>query len=244
MFKNFSFLQSRGKLKLLFLGSHGLRSHLSALRWASSRLRKTEDNLTKEQRKLAGEIYTHTRVLTTALNSMLLIGRLEEKDYKGRSEDISLTEALQSLTQDAEYQEMEWVISCGEAIRLRCDANLLRAMLVNLFTLSMEATQKPKKVFVNAHRENDKAYVRFYAVWELPLLAAPLAEEGPVRNRLLGGTPGLMLSLAAELASYIGGTVELEEIATEEDDLILDGTVERGPNAAGEYRIAVSLPSA
>ncbi len=245
MFKPLSFLQPRGKLKFLFLESHGLRSHLSALRWASGRLRKSDAaNLSKEQRRLVTEIYSHTRMLTTAMQSMLLVGRLEEQDYREKPEELDAALLLRSLLDSNDYQGMEWVFSCTEKLPVRCDATLLQAILVDVLTLCMEAAQMQKKIFINAHREQQEIHIRFYAVWELPILGTGPQSNAATSDRLLGGTPGLMLSLASAIAAALHGTVVLEEVATEEDDLIVDGTVERGASAAAEYRIAVVLPAA
>jgi K+-sensing histidine kinase KdpD len=105
-------------MQFLFLASHGLRSNLSALRWASGRLLKSSGNQSKEQKHLAQEIYDHTRILTTAFNAMLILGRLEEKELEMKKKELLLLPLLESLRADVQAKPLEWVIECDPHIRL------------------------------------------------------------------------------------------------------------------------------
>ena len=77
-------------------------------------------------------------------------------------------------------------------------------------------------------------------MWRLPLLQSHGA-KGARTDPAIGGTPGLTIGLASELAQATGGTVDLEELALD-DGLTEDGTVEQPPFSGAEYRIVLRLP--
>lgn len=236
--KLFSHLTPR-KLPYLFVASHGLRTHLSALRWAAGRLRRSAGPLTREQKHLVTEIYSHTRVLTTAINAMFILGRLEEKEYKVRPEVLSLCALLQELPHESAQHDVRWEVTCPDQAETFADRMILSAILSNLFILCIEATTEPRHVLVSVREEPGSLVARFSASWSMPFVTTDDSRTG---GKTLGGTPGLVLSLATELAAAIGGSVFLEEVGVDEEDLVLDGTVERGNTTVGESIIALRLP--
>jgi hypothetical protein len=241
MLESFSFLPSRRRTNILFLAGHGLRTQLSTLRWASSRLRKSSATLTKEQRHLAEEIYDHTRILTTAMNAMLLLNRLEGREYAPRPETIDLLPVLQAAGGAQEHPSAEWTFSCEPGVAVRADRSVLDHLFACLGVLCVQATTEPRKIFVSVQAGDRSVQLHMHARWELPLLVPGAADPGDAS--ILGGTPGLMLSMAREMARFLQGSVELEEIPSEDGDLVTDGTVERvSAHPPAEYRISVTLP--
>ncbi len=229
----------RGRMKVFFLQNHGFRTHLSTIRWAAGRLLKTSATLSREQRKLVQEIQSHTRILTSAFNAMVLLGRLEERDYRLHRTAFDAGTLLESVHEQCTAGALEWKLS-ALPVEMLSDRLIVEHILLSIFYLCEEAARGTCQVQMELRPDGGTLDIRWYAAWDLPVLTN-LTSSHDERQRL-GGTPGLMLSLATALAPFVGGTVELEEIALQEEDLITDGTVERDDGVASDYRLSLTLP--
>ena len=196
-----------------FLASHGLRSPLSAIRWACGRLRKTSTgDLNKEQRELVEEIHANAKTLTTVLGSMQLLGKLEDRTYKIKHEEVALANLLLSLTHGLEHaRAVEWKVSCPADMHVNVDGPVLESILVNLLTVCMESCAEPRAVSIDVTQDNGDTLIHLFAALELPFLYASAAEDKREVSRLVGGIPGLMLCLSSAMAQFLHGGVALHE---------------------------------
>lgn len=195
-----------------FLASHGLRSPLSAIRWACGRLRKSATgSLNPEQKGLIEEIHANAKVLTTVLGSMQLLGKLEDRTYKVKNDDLQLSDVLVSLSHGLEHpREMQWHVRCPAELRVRTDGPVLESILVNLLSVCTEAGMGERKACIRGDLREEAPVISIFAPLELPFLHSP-DRSGSEVSRLVGGIPGLMLCLANSMAHFLGGAVTLRE---------------------------------
>lgn len=236
--------QGRETMKNLFLESHGLRTPLTAIRWACGRLRKEVSGaLTPDQRMLVGHIAANAKTLTTALESMFLLAKLEERSHAHAERDVCLPSLLESVREKLAAPPLH--------LRLRslhqhvtADQEVLETLLRDILTIFLETpVDRERNVSVDIEAEEKSFRVTFRSSFLLPTLQMQeKASKSGEDRRLIGGIPGLMLSMAEHLAEALGGTLELQEIITGE--FVADGTVELPEHMADEYRIVITLPLA
>src|SRR3989338_4079456 len=123
---------SRRTLLSLFLQSHGLRDPLTAIRWGSHRLKK-EKMLTPAQHDyLVDEIFANSKVLTTMVESMVLLAEVENGLHKKNQQEVCLRSLLSSLT--AEFSHLKgnaWKVQSPH-LHVRSDRRILEALLRSL----------------------------------------------------------------------------------------------------------------
>jgi hypothetical protein len=231
-----------GPAQYSFLASHGLRSPLSAIRWACGRLRKTATgSLNEEQRELIDEIHANAKILTTVLGSMQLLGKLEDRTYKVKGDTLMLCDMLTSLTHGIEHpREITWSVHCPADLTIHTDGPILESILVNMLTVCTEAGVDARQVYLRAEGDDDASHIALFSSLELPFLASG-KQDGEEVSRLVGGIPGLMLCLASAMAQFLGGSVTLHETtATERAGLPPDFREKAG---AKLYRMTLTMPS-
>ncbi len=214
--------------KFSFLASHGLRSPLSAIRWACGRLRKsTTGSLNPEQKELIEEIHANAKILTMVLASMQLLGKLDDRSYKIKHESLALCDFLMSLTHGMDHpRSARWSIDCSPDIGVETDGPILESILLNLITVCLEASKDDAQIAVAAERGEDGVRVTLTSELELPFVHSGENDRGGEVSHLVGGVPGLMLCLANGMARYLTGKVELRELAQDK-----------------RYAVTFSLPS-
>ncbi|MEK7218616.1 MAG: histidine kinase dimerization/phospho-acceptor domain-containing protein [Patescibacteria group bacterium] len=232
-------------MKVLFLQSHGLRSPLTAIRWACGRLRKQSTGpLSREQRYLVDHIYVNTRKLTTALESMLLLARLEERGQGKEIKELCVKELFDRVkTVLSPPSDVTWHIQAPH-VHFTADRTLMDAILKDIFTIFIDAPQPGgHAVFIDVSSAKGELVFRFRSSFLLPGASASEALEYALVQpaKVIGGVPGLMLAMAQAVARHLNGSVELEEVVTGE--FITDGTVELGESTADEHRIVVRIPA-
>ena len=202
-----------GPAKFSFLASHGLRSPLSAIRWACGRLSKaTTGTLNAEQEELVSEIHANAKVLTTVLGSMQLLGKLEDRSYRLKHEQIVLHDMLLALTHCIEHpRAVDWHIDCAGEPQVMTDGPILECILVNILTVCMETGIGEKRIAIRA-RSNGDVTIRVFSPLELPFLHVDDGKSAEEKIRMIGGVPGLMLCLAKAMAQFLKGDVDLREV--------------------------------
>jgi signal transduction histidine kinase len=231
----------QGLMKYLFLESHGLRSPLTAIRWACGRLRKeSSGSLNPEQQRLVQHIYSNTRILTAALESMLLLAKLEDQGIPYREQEVCSQDIIDAaLEKVGRSNGIRWVINAVHA-HFSTDREFLEVILKDILTVFSESSDRTDRVvFLDAEQAEDGILFSFRSALLLPSLQGDLQETGHA-TKIIGGIPGLMLSLANELAKHLKGNVEMEDVITGE--FISDGTVEL-EERADEQRLILFLPT-
>lgn len=229
-----------GPAQYSFIASHGMRSPLSAIRWACGRLRKSATgSLNDEQRELVDEIHANAKILTTVLGSMQLLGKLEDRTYKVKGDNLLLCDMLTSLTHGIEHpREISWSLHCPADLVVRTDGPILESILVNLLTVCTEAGVGARQVYLRAEGGESRCTMSLFSSLELPFLAAGKQDEEEV-SRLVGGIPGLMLCLASAMAQFLGGAVTLHESTAAERAALPPDF--RGTAGAKLYKMSLTI---
>lgn len=234
-----------GTTKFAFLASHGLRSPLSAIRWACGRLRKTSTgSLNPEQQELIEEIHANAKILSMVLGSMQLLGKMEDRSYKIKSEKLMLSDMITSIAHGMDHpREAQWTIICPPELSATADGPILESVLLNLITVCLEAGTEDKQVLIRSEQAQGGVRIMLFSALELPFVHAEEAGKAGEVSHLVGGVPGLMLFLSNAMSRFLGGKVELRE-ADAEDMEMLRTTKIRWPDGRKIYGIRLTLTQA
>jgi len=230
------------RMKFLFLESHGLRTPITAIRWACGRLRKIgAGKFAPDELRLVDQIQLHAKKLSSALESLLLLAKVEDGSQPRETQDICLPSLLSAVGEKVDLGDgVRWNVR-SEHIHLKAEREILELILRDIGTVFQESPEDVKDVSLDVVREPKGVAIAFQSSWSLPLLQ----DMGDGRRdakliQRVGGIPGLMLSLSQALAEHVPATVDLEEVITGE--FISDGTVELAPGSSDEHRIVVTIP--
>ena len=219
----------RQSVEFLFLASHGLLSPISAIRWGCNRLTRSDArNLSDEQRDLVSHIHRNARTLTRLFGSMLLLARNEDQTYTMRPEKLELADLLAAEKKEWELHEHGTVhLHCPPGLKAHVDSAILESVLQNLFAVFAEGTDESRKLSIDAEEEADNVRISFTGSLELPFLQSVRTLDRSAETRpVVGGTPGLLLSLAQSLLAFIEGEIAMSE------------------TTEGSYTITTRLPKA
>lgn len=210
-------------LEFLFLVSHGLLSPISAIRWGTSRLERLAKNMPEEQRTIVTHLHENARRLSTAFTSMLLLARNDDQTYALAPAAFPLSSLLAVFTESNTLPKgLRLTISGPEGIRVEGDRTLLETAFHNIFAVLGEACASPCTIAVEVDTDERGVAVRFTCPLDLTIQSVCAANDGAIRA-VVGGTPGLLLSLTHSLLGFTGGSVQMHEAAD------------------GKYRITVRL---
>lgn len=196
--------------KMLFLVSHGLQSPLSAIRWGCGRLKRMAKNLSAEERKVLDDIHGNAKLVSEMVDALLLLAKLDDGVYVPRLEDIYLKDLLLTGFLELPTGAAPAVV-CDDALRLRTDRTIFEASARALFIAAVSAAGD-KEVAIEAMITGDSVTIAFNGPLHLSLVEDAESPEMPASlRRIVGGVPGMMLAVAAGLATGVGGTVEAHE---------------------------------
>lgn len=187
------------------------------------------------------EIHANAKILSMVLGSMQLLGKLEDKSYKIKSEQLQLCDMITSIAHGMDHpREAKWTIVCPPTLSVLVDGPLLESIILNLITVCLESGTEDKQVLVRADEAADGTRITLFSALELPFVhAEQTGAEGEV-SHLVGGVPGLMLFLSNTMARFLGGKVELKEV-DEQDAEMLRTTKIRWPDGHKIYGIRLTL---
>lgn len=197
-------------LRFLVLAGHGLQTPLSSIRWGVQRLRKTDTKqLSKQQKHLIDSIDGNARTLSRVLSSMLLLARNEEHTYTLGSDDIGLAGFFKQLAQEAKEEGIALAVSVPATLTLTADPHMFSTVMENLLSVFSESASAPKKVKLSASRTGTDIHIVCETAMEFPLLSGDGTQDV---NKLVGGTSGLMLSLAHSLVGFLDGDLVMTSL--------------------------------
>ena len=200
--------------QFLFLVSHGLLTPISGIRWACSRLRKTDmEALSDEQRRLVTNIQNNAQRLSKAFGSMVLLARNEDATYQTKIEEIILRDLVSVQAAEVENaQEVKLSLDCPPSLSVRGDRGLLETVVQNILSVCVEGMREPKELTLAAQEEDGMVTLVFTCALELSFveLARP-AHNATKLQPVVGGTPGLLLSLTHSLLGFMDGTLEMSQ---------------------------------
>ena len=222
------FEMNRLKSDFLATMSHELRTPLNSIIGFSEVL-SAADQLNERHRRYAGNIQTSGRMLLSMINDILDLAKIESGKMEVRSEDFSLRDVCEGLTNlsrpVAERKNITLDCRIDEAIPLlRQDPGKLRQILYNLLSNAIKFTPEGGRVTLRARAEGRFAIIEVQdtgigiaeedreTIFEKFRQAKLPGQADNVLTREYHGT-GLGLSIVRELAKLLGGDVGLESQA-------------------------------
>jgi CheY-like chemotaxis protein/signal transduction histidine kinase/CHASE3 domain sensor protein len=221
-------LERSNQFKSEFLAnmSHELRTPLnSSLILAKLLGDNPTGNLTDEQVKFANNIYSAGNDLLELINDILDLSKIEARKVDMNRETISVPQLVDGLIQTfrpmAEQKGIgfEATIEAGAPAILNSDSQRIRQVLKNLLSNAIKFTAKggvKLRVFLpvgSEGREDVGFDVMDTGIGIAPqqhqIIFEPFRQADGTTNRRFGGT-GLGLSISRELASLLGGRIELQ----------------------------------
>ncbi len=222
------FEMNRLKSDFLATMSHELRTPLNSIIGFSEVLSAAEQ-LNERHRRYAGNIQSSGRMLLSMINDILDLAKIESGKMEVRSEDFSIRDVCEALTNlsrpVAERKNITLECRIDEAIPLlRQDPGKLRQIIYNLLSNAIKFTPEGGRVTLRARAEGR------FMVMEVQDTGIGIAEEDRetifekfrqaklpgqadnVLTREYHGT-GLGLSIVRELTKLLGGDVQLESQA-------------------------------
>ncbi len=198
--------------------SHELKTPITSVKGYAEILQNHLAKDTAAEEDCIRRIITEADHMTSLINDILMISKLETKDLSVDLSEVRmaplLSEVVESLEPIAKGQEVSIHTDC-QPIVLEESANQMEELLTNLMTNAIKYNHQGGDVWVNISRENDTMVIvvkdngigiskenqehvfeRFYRV-----------DKG--RDKKAGGT-GLGLSIVKHIVGYRDGTIELD----------------------------------
>ena len=197
--------------------SHELKTPITSVRGYAELLSQdfVKDEATRKD--FLARILKETEHMTSLIDDILMISRLESKDAEVTLSKVNLKsvmdEVLESLTPQAASCKVEISGSCGNVI-LQASLQQMRELLSNLISNGIKYNhpgghvwtkiwQEPEAIYIEVKddgvgidpEDQKRVFERFFRV-----------DKG--RSRKMGGT-GLGLSIVKHITAYYGGSVRL-----------------------------------
>ena len=219
------FEMNRLKSDFLATMSHELRTPLNSIIGFSEVLSGAEQ-LNERHRRYAGNIQSSGRMLLSMINDILDLAKIESGKMEVRSEDFSIRDVCEALTNlsrpVAERKNITLDCRIDEAIPLlRQDPGKLRQILYNLLSNAIKFTPEGGRVTLRARAEGRFVVIEVQdtgigiaeedreSIFEKFRQAKLPGQADNVLTREYHGT-GLGLSIVRELTKLLSGDVHLE----------------------------------
>lgn len=198
--------------------SHELKTPITSIRGYTELLLGgfIEEETTKEE--FMNRILKETESMTNLINDILMISRLETRDYEVETTEIRMTMLLQDVIKTlqpiAAKQEVHLQTDCKPVI-IKANSQHMRELLINLIGNAIKYNKPRGMVYITittigkdlqivvkdsgvgiAKEAQARVFERFYRV-----------DKG--RSRKVDGT-GLGLSIVKHIVNYYGGSISLD----------------------------------
>lgn len=198
--------------------SHELKTPLTAIRGYAELLQSGMASNEQMQKEFLGRIHSEVEEMTSLINDILMISRLESKEIMPTKEDLSIPAVVQEVKKTlqplADENRISLVVHCcSDTVYM--DHSHLQGILTNLMSnavkynrtggyvhtdITMDSTQLMIRVEDNgigiAKEDQKRIFERFYRV-----------DKG--RSKRVAGT-GLGLSIVKHVTEFYGGYVSVE----------------------------------
>ncbi|AFM41590.1 signal transduction histidine kinase [Desulfosporosinus acidiphilus SJ4] len=214
---------SRYKSEFLSNMSHELRTPLNSLLILSRILWENNDgNLSNKQVDFAKTIWTSGKDLLNLINDILDLSKVEAGKVSFNPEEISFTDLKEDLERQfypiARERELDFTIEVNEEIsgKFISDRHYLKQILINLLSNALKFTHRG---YVKMIMSNNEDLITFSVIDtgigipidKQELIFEAFRQADGTTSRNYGGT-GLGLSICRELATLLGGFIELKSI--------------------------------
>ncbi len=197
--------------------SHELKTPITSVRGYAELLCQDFARDENTRKDFLNRILKETEHMTSLIDDILMISRLESKDAEVTLSRVQLKKVLEEVMESLEPQaalcEVTVTGECGD-ISLQASLQQMRELLQNLISngikynhpgghVNAQIRQEPEAVYIEvsddgvgiAPEDQQRVFERFFRV-----------DKG--RSRKMGGT-GLGLAIVKHIAAYYGGTVSL-----------------------------------
>jgi signal transduction histidine kinase len=193
--------------------SHELRSPLARMNLALEIARQKTNG---DAGPLLERIENESMRLNEMIGRMLTLSQLESRALEIDKEDIDLTELVEDVVADAEFEaraKHKNVELAAETCHVKGNESLLRSAIENVLRNAVRYSHENTSVSVSLERSNGNAIVRVkdsgggVPEGELANLFRPFYRVGEARERTTGGI-GLGLAIAERAIHAHGGSIE------------------------------------
>ncbi len=201
--------------------SHEIRTPLTSIKGFVEALQEGAISEPDNARKFLDIIARQTNRLSTILEDLLTLSRLERE---GEHDEISfnkekikpiLEEALQICEPKAEKKNAKIHVECDPDLRARLNAPLVEEALINLIDNAIKYSPDGRSIWLSAEKSDGEMLIRVkdegngIAREHLPRIFERFYRVDKARSRKMGGT-GLGLAIVKHIALVHGGRVEVD----------------------------------
>ncbi|HTK03836.1 MAG TPA: MASE1 domain-containing protein [Alphaproteobacteria bacterium] len=136
------------KSEFVSLAAHELRSPISNIRWYTESLLKTKPS------KYLNEIYSSTLKMTSLINTLLTVNKVELGKLTYEPEKVDLVTIVKDITQNIKIEK-----NLPEKLEAFADPNLLRIILENLINNAVKYSPGDKKISINVKEVKEKIHI-------------------------------------------------------------------------------------
>ena len=201
--------------------SHEIKTPLTAIKGFVETLRLSFIENPEESERFLGIIEKHIDRLSTIIEDLTSLSRIEQKDEKkeiglekGQIKTI-IQKAIQNCQEKAEAKTININMSCDEKISAMIDSTLIEQAIVNLLDNAIKYSEAESTIHVEAKQINDEIILSVkdqgcgIGKEHLPRLFERFYRVDKARSRKLGGT-GLGLAIVKHIAQAHEGRIHIE----------------------------------
>ncbi|MDQ3626009.1 MAG: ATP-binding protein [Verrucomicrobiota bacterium] len=222
LFRDVSHIRQVEEMRRDFVAnvSHELRTPLSIFRGYLETLLDDPRQPPAELIRILEVMERHSDRLTTLVDDVLSLARLESPEARLEFSDIHLPEFLGVILRDWEKRlsakSLQATLDAPDDLPvIAADENRLQEVIYNLLDNAVKYSQPGGKVWLSARQSEDRVQIGIrdegagIPAADLPRVFERFYRADKARSRQIGGT-GLGLSIVKHIAQLHGGSVEAE----------------------------------
>ena len=201
--------------------SHEIKTPLTAIKASVETLLENSAEKKEETDQLLKIIGRHTERLTSIVDDILSLSKLEDDKQKDAGQFIEtlvediIESALADCREKAEQKQISFIVNSNKGIVGVMNSSLIEQALVNLIDNAIKYSEPNSSVEIESCRESGNILISVkdhgcgISEKHLPRVFERFYRVDKARSRKLGGT-GLGLSIVKHIANVHGGKVEVE----------------------------------
>ncbi len=200
--------------------SHEIKTPLTAIKASVETLLDT-GNGKEETAQLLEIIGRHTKRLTSIVDDILSLSKLEDEKQRGTEKfsetavDSVIESAVADCREKAEQKLISLIVNCNKNVVGIMNSSLIEQAIVNLIDNAIKYSDPKSAVEIESARENGRILISVrdhgcgISEKHLSRVFERFYRVDRARSRKLGGT-GLGLAIVKHIANVHGGKVEVE----------------------------------